>query len=100
MGVRKRVERLTLILLGAVTTDRSSAFLLVPLGVSLSTSIGSAIFPGLSLVNLLVQTIWLSKYPQGMSMHIRNTPPKTTELFAAAARMCLVNRHDDGKGEF
>ena len=39
----ERKAELTLILLGAVTTERSSAFLLVPLEVSLSISIGSVI---------------------------------------------------------
>jgi hypothetical protein len=40
--VARGMLRLTLILLGAVTTERSSAFLFVPLGVSESSSMGSA----------------------------------------------------------
>lgn len=45
--------KLACILLGAVTTERSSAFLLTPLGVLGSTSMGSDILVGLrNLVKL------------------------------------------------
>lgn len=56
-NVRWENVGLTLILLGAVTTERSSAFLFVPLGDSLSISIGSIFIPRPSLPKSWVQTV-------------------------------------------